>query len=126
MTDVLRGAAVDLRLTLEATGVEIGSSAPVALVVYRYALLDRNRTELLTYHWHPGDDFFGPDHPHLHVSAALRPALPNGDRAVLPLDKLHLATGPVPLAAVVRMLVEEFGVRPLADDWRDRLDRGAI
>ena len=98
--------------------------APVRLVAYRYAWFDRNHTELLTYHWHPGPEFAGPDHPHVHVSAALRPALPNGGRAVLPLDKLHLATGPVPLAAFVRTLIEEFGARPRTVDRRERLEKG--
>ena len=103
--------------------VELGSGSTVDAsgagsrgIAYEYALLDRNGTELPAHHWHTSDRFAGPDHPHVHVSAALRPARPNGDRAGLPLDKLHLAIGLVSLAAFVRVLVEEFGVRPLAAD----------
>jgi hypothetical protein len=39
--------------------------------MYQYRLLDREERELLVYHWQPGDAFAGPDHPHVHVSAAL-------------------------------------------------------
>lgn len=118
--DSLRGGALDLRLILGLLAVG-GTVAEVGVVAYVYGLLDRNETELLAYHWHPGGEFAGPDPPHLHVSVALRPAVPSGDRALLPLDKLHLATGGVSLAAFVRMLIEEFGVRPLPADWRERL-----
>jgi len=120
------GLSLDVTITLRG-GLGQRDDAPrrVVAAAYTYALRDRNGTELLAYHWHPGDDFLGPDDPHVHVSAALRPALPNGDRAVLPLDMLHLATGAVSLTAFVRMLIEEFGARPLADDWRDRLDATA-
>jgi hypothetical protein len=99
-------------------------SPGVTVDAYSYALHDRGGTELLVYHKHLSRGTDDWRHPHVHVSAALRPALPNGDRAVLPLDKLHLVTGSVPLAAFVRMLIEEFGVRPLADDWRERLVGG--
>jgi len=92
---------------------------------YSYALHDRGGTELLVYHKHVAWGTAERRSPHVHVSAALRPARPNGDRAVLPLDKLHLATGAVSLTAFVRMLIEEFGARPLADDWRERLERDA-
>jgi hypothetical protein len=37
--------------------------------MYEYRLLDRDERELLVYHWQPGEDFLGPDHPHVHVSA---------------------------------------------------------
>ena len=120
------GLSIDVTITLRSEAST--SSRPEGLVestAYAYALRDRNGIELLAYHWHPDSGFAGPDHPHLHVSAALRPALPNGDRAVLPLDKLHLATGPVSLAAFVRTLIEEFGARPLAADWQERLATGS-
>jgi hypothetical protein len=88
---------------------------------YLIGFHDRAGVELLAWHWQPGPAASGPDHPHLHVSAALRPALSSGDRAVVPLDKMHLPTGVVSLAGVVRMLIEEFGVQPAAADWRQRL-----
>jgi hypothetical protein len=41
----------------------------------------------------------------------------------LDLDDRHIATGRVTLEALVRMLVEEFGVAPRRGDWREVLDR---
>lgn len=43
----------------------------------------------------------------------------------LPIADLHIASGVVPFAHVVRMLIEEFGVAPLRDDWAGALDAGA-
>lgn len=111
----LRGSTLSVHMSIEAVGDIARVSA------YALSFSDRSGIELLAWHWHPGTDFPGPDYPHLHVSAALRPSLAAGERAVLPLDKLHLPTGHVTLAAVVRMLVEEFGVQPVAADWRERL-----
>lgn len=97
------------------------SDQRVTIRGYLVAVLDRNGREVLAWHWQPGLEFAGPDHPHLHVSAAV--GFPNalGESAKVDLDKLHLPTGPVSLADVVRMLVEEFGVQPLMADWRERL-----
>ncbi len=72
-------------------------------------------------HWHPGRGGLGQDAPHVHVSAALRPGRASGNAAILPLDKRHLLTGPVSLAGFLGMLVGEFGIAPLAADWRRRL-----
>ncbi len=119
VAEPLRGASISVRLLLR--GLDDGSTAGTITDAYSYALLDRGGSELLVYHHHVETDAQRERFPHLHVSAALRPALPNGDRALLPLDKLHLATGPVPLAAFIRTLIEEFGARPLAADWRERL-----
>jgi hypothetical protein len=35
-------------------------------------LLDRNCTDLLVYHWQPGDDFGGPHYPGVAISATVR------------------------------------------------------
>lgn len=91
--------------------------------MYRYRLLDRDQTELLVYHWQPGPDFAGPDHPHLHVSAAVRAKVDAMTTRTIDLDKLHIATGLVSLAAIVRMLIAEFDVAPQRADWRETLDR---
>lgn len=91
--------------------------------MYQYRLLDRDQTELLVYHWQPGPDSAGPDHPHLHISAALRAKVDASSTRTIGLDKLHIATGLVSLAAVVRMLIAEFGVAPQRPDWRETLDR---
>jgi hypothetical protein len=91
--------------------------------MYEYSLLDRDGRELLAYHWQPGPGFAGPDHPHLHVSAALNARIDAMSAEDIDLDDLHIATGPVTLAAIARMLIEEFGVAPRRGDWREVLDR---
>jgi hypothetical protein len=117
--DPLRGAAISVRVFLDARdSFDPGASL---MTGYDYALLDRDGVELLAYHGHPGRGGLGPDAPHVHVSAALRPGRASGNPAILPLDKRHLLTGPVALAGFLGMLVGEFGVAPLAADWRTRL-----
>lgn len=92
-------------------------------LAYSFRLVDRLERELLTYHWMPGPLFLGPDHPHLHVSAALEVQADALTRSTIPLDKLHLPTGQVSIAAFVRMLITELGIEPRRDDWRATLDR---
>lgn len=91
--------------------------------MYQYRLLDHDHRELLVYHWQPGTEFQGPDHPHLHVSAALDAQVDAVTRREIGLDKLHIATGQVSLAALAWMLITEFGIAPLRHDWRTTLDR---
>jgi hypothetical protein len=91
--------------------------------MYEYSLLDREERELLTYYWQPGQRYAGPDHPHLHVSAALDARIDAVTTEEIGLAHRHIATGPVTLAAIVRMLIEEFGVAPRRGDWREVLDR---
>jgi hypothetical protein len=91
--------------------------------MYQYRLLDRAERELLVYHWQPGDAFLGPDHPHVHVSAALLAHVTAVDTETIDLTSVHLATGRVSLEAVIRMLIEEFGVAPQRPDWRETLAR---
>lgn len=95
----------------------------VSTRMYEYRLLDHDHEELLVYHWQPGSDFEGPDHPHLHVSAALMARLDAVTRREIDLDKLHVATGHVSLASVVRMAITEFRVAPQRHDWRETLER---
>lgn len=91
--------------------------------MYEYRILDTFQRELLVYHWQPGPGFRGPDHPHVHVSAALHARINAVTTRAYDLDRRHIATGQVSLAMVVRMLIEEFGVAPLRPDWQDVLDR---
>ena len=85
----------------------------VAIVGYDYSLRERDGVEVLAYHWHPT----GPSPvtaPHLHVG---------GRTAPVDLSKVRLPTGPVSLAAVVRMTIADLGVEPLRPDWHAVLDR---
>jgi hypothetical protein len=95
----------------------------VVTTMYQYSLFDRNERELLVYHWQPGPAFAGPEHPHVHVSAALNAAVDAMATEVIDLDNRHVATGIVSLPAIVRMLIEEFDVAPRRGDWREVLER---
>jgi hypothetical protein len=108
---------------VEAGSAESRRAWQATTEMYEYRLLDFDQRELLVYHWQPGPRFAGPDHPHLHVSAAVSAQRNALERAAIPLDRLHLATALAPLAAVVRMLITEFGVAPQRSDWRLVLER---
>ena len=94
--------------------VEVDSATGVPLVVtrsYRSTLLAADDTEVFAYHWHPHGQSLVTT-PHLHVAAR---------RPMADLSKIHFPTGIVPLAAVIRCLITEFGVEPLRSDWQDVL-----
>jgi hypothetical protein len=95
----------------------------VATQMYQYRLLDSDERELLVYHWQPGEAYRGPDDPHLHVSAPLVAQINALERRTIDLDKHHLATAKVSLAAFVRMLITEFQVAPRRPDWAESLAR---
>jgi hypothetical protein len=95
----------------------------VATRMYEYRLLDHQRSELLVFHWQPGPEFAGPDHPHIHVSATLNARTDALTTRAIGLDRRHVVTGQVSLAAVVRMLIDEFDIAPQRHDWRATLDR---
>lgn len=122
------GLLVDIAIVFVILPVE---SAPrprrwdVRTELYEYRLLDHDHTELLVYHWQPGAAFAGPDEPHLHVSASLNARTDAVSTRSIGLDKLHVATGLVSLAAVVRMLITEFGIAAQRADWREILERVA-
>ena len=91
--------------------------------MYQYRLLDHAERELLVYHWQPGEEFRGPDHPHLHVGAELAARVNAVETEAIDLASRHVATGLVSFAAVVRMAIDEFGATPMRSDWREFLDR---
>lgn len=85
---------------------------------YLYTVEQREGDEIIAYHWHP----FGAselDFPHFHVGRAITGAAVRfADRHV---HQIHFPTGHVPLASIIRLLIEEFGVQPLREGWRDVL-----
>jgi hypothetical protein len=120
------GLFLDVSTNFAIVPVELGSRPrrwDVRTAMYEYRLLDHVQTELLVYHWQP--QYAGPDEPHLHVSAALQAQVDAVTSRAIDLNKLHVATGLVPLAAVVRMLIAEFGAAPQRADWRETLERAA-
>lgn len=118
----------DVRASIDPIGTPASKGSPTGVVdrwrvetaTYEYRVLDRTEQELLVWHYQPGAGFHGPDDPHLHVSAAVQLRTPAGSTDLWPLDKVHLPTGFVTLADVIRLLIEEFGAaaRP---DWPERL-----
>jgi hypothetical protein len=78
---------------------------------YRYEFGEQDGPELVAYHWHP-EGQSNVVLPHLHARIL-------GSAADL--SKLHLPTGPVTPAEVVRCLMAEFGVEPLRADWQSVL-----
>ena len=105
------------RYQIGSTG-EQGRGWDVTTRAYYYAVRDADRGEVVAYHWHPEGSGSVTD-PHLHVGRAIvGPALQFGNRYI---HRMHFPTGEVSLAAIIRLLVEEFGVRPLRDDWREVL-----
>lgn len=88
---------------------------------YRFELDDD--VELLAFHWTPeAQDDRQRRYPHLHIgSSVLKP-----DTPILPgeLHKRHIPTGRVSVESVIRFAIEELGVHPLIQDWRDVLDQG--
>lgn len=77
-----------------------------------YRIRDSDRRDLLSYHWDP--DSGHPD-PHLHVGSVLLDSA--GHELGKSFSKLHIAIGYLPLQRVIRMLIEEFDVQPLNNDW---------
>jgi hypothetical protein len=87
----------------------------VVVVGYLYHVLDRDEREILAYLWHP--EAVGPSFPHLHESGRM-PTIDLGPRyAPVSLGDMHLPTGWVTLAALARLLIDEFGVAPRRADW---------
>ncbi len=118
----LHGSSLSVFVSLKSNpALQEPSELGLGTQSYFFAVHDRNGRDVLSWHLQPGPEFAGPDHPHLHVSAAVGFPDGRGHPTMVDLDKLHLPAGPVALAAIVRMLVEEFRVQPVVTDWRDRL-----
>lgn len=85
-----------------------------------YGVLDHDRRDLLLYHYDPNSDH---PEPHLHVGSTLLDT--DGHELGKMFSKLHIAIGPIPLQRVIRMLIEEFDVQPLHDNWQAALEVAA-
>ncbi|MCX6023620.1 MAG: hypothetical protein NTZ05_18175 [Chloroflexi bacterium] len=79
-------------------------------------MLDRQERELFAYHWHP-EGHSRVTFPHLHVAQG------RVDYAGL-LAKAHFPTGTIALRDVLRLMTEDFGVRPRREDWASVLASG--
>lgn len=83
----------------------------VKSTAYFYSLEEDGGKEILTYQWHPTKTCMFP-HIHLGSSSKL------GSKT---LNKLHIPTGRIALEQVLRLAVEELGVKPIKTGWSDIL-----
>jgi hypothetical protein len=109
------GSAPSLYLEQQYDLVEApGERGPwkVSTLAYRYRIDSAAGDELALWHWHPKNLQGRPHrypHPHLHAQVGA-------------LAGLHLPTGRVSVESILRLLLKEFDVRPLRDDWASVLD----
>jgi hypothetical protein len=103
--------------------VKVGPSGDVStqIAAYHYHVLDRDEREIIAFHWHP-EGVSPIRFPHLHLSSTIgRVPLPGGSS--VDLAGMHLPTGSIALADVVRLLIVEFRAVPRRDDWEAILNR---
>ena len=80
---------------------------------YRYRIMNADRREILSYHWHPEGQSPITFH-HLHIG--------NGAMAGREeLQTAHLPTGYVSVGDIIAMLIRDFGVAPRRPDWESLL-----
>lgn len=83
---------------------------------YAYQVLDHEDREILAYHLHPAG--VSPiTFPHLHLCGRLTPLDLGPGVEPAALGDMHLPTGVVTLADVVRLLIDEFDITPRRADW---------
>lgn len=95
----------------------------VRRIGYVYRVLGPSSDVIISYHWHP-TGASAAVHPHLHLSGRLSPIERGVARRPVALGDMHLPTGFITLADIVRLLIDEFGVQPLRDDWREVIAAG--
>jgi hypothetical protein len=74
---------------------------------WAYQVESLEQRELFAYHWHPVSRSHVTG-PHLHISGRTEPA---------ELGDAHFPTGLITLGDVVRLLIEDFQMRPRRADW---------
>jgi hypothetical protein len=88
---------------------------------YIYSLHDTSQHELVSWHLHQlsSSDV---TYLHSHVSSRIGPLELGRGLDPLPLADLHIPTGFVDLADIVRFLIAEAGIRPRKSDWQTVLN----
>ena len=79
----------------------------VKTTAYQYAIDDEKEKELFAFQWHPDSKI---KFPHLHLGSSAKIAEKT-------LKKLHLPTGRIALEQVLRLAVEDLGIKPLNRRW---------
>lgn len=106
----LRDTDLGLSVALHYHIVEAeGERGPIKVSTsgYYYTVHDQDGRDILAFHWHPQ---VGVTYPHLHIGAGAQAGRPEFEHA-------HIPTGRVALEAVLRLLIRDFGVRPLRPEW---------
>ncbi len=99
-----------------------GSGYDVLAIGYRYHVLDLEGREIVAYHWHP-TGVSPVTYPHVHLSRRLAPIPVGRGGEPVALADMHLPSGVVTFADVVRLLITEFEVVPRRADWAAVLER---
>lgn len=106
------------RFVIQMTDDEERGPYKVRTNMYVYQVATRAEEELFAYHWTPEEDeYLYRVHPHLHIGAVSI----TGDAPIPNFPKLHLPTARVSLESIIRLLIEDLGVRPRRDAWREIL-----
>lgn len=114
----LRGSfplLLDVSQHFRVVTIDAPRSIRIEIISYIYTIMTSDRIELVSYQWHPHGET-GIDFPHVHIG----PAMSRRDAVVRPGEahKIHLPTGEVALADVLRLAITELGVEPRRDDWQ--------
>jgi hypothetical protein len=122
-SDYKLGLQHQYEIVVETDSVK-GDGARITTVSYEYYIFDSQDSELLAFHWAPGERFQSPDHPHIHVTAPLTIKTDQfGTTRQQRLDRIHIPTGRISLESVMRLLIAEFGIKPVFPNWSERLNR---
>ena len=120
--------AMRYRVVRSSVGTNDGLFA-VLLSSYAYQVLTNDGAEILVFHWHP-EDPWRPNgksevrFPHLHPPQAL-PTIDLGPRfPPVAMRGMHIPTGSIEIEDVVELLIREFDIAPLREDWRAVLAMG--
>lgn len=79
----------------------------VKTTAYQYMLTYKDEHEILAYQWHPQSKI---KFPHLHLGSSAKISSKT-------LNKLHMPTGRIALEQVLRLTVDELGVKPINNRW---------
>lgn len=81
----------------------------VAPIAYSHRLETADEREIVSYHWHPGEES-RIVHPHMHLGAGI-----GADLGML--DKTHIPTGEIRLEDLIRFAIQELGAEPQREEW---------
>lgn len=108
----LPGSTIYLSASMNYTIVHVKEDADrgpfkVKTTAYQYMLTYKDEQEIFAYQWHPDSQI---KFPHLHLGSSAKISSKT-------LNKLHLPTGRIALEQVLRLTVDELGVKPIKGKW---------